>query len=576
MPKELKNYFFLPSNSTHRQYEALRAYFAEGLPQSEVAAKFGYTIGSFRVLCHEFRQNPQRQFFVVPQRGPLPGKVPGKENIKIRIVTLRKQNLSIYDIADRLKADNRILSPQAIAQILKTEGFAKLPRRRDDERPALSGIDRAGVADVNELCLKNRTVHTKFGGLFLFVPFLARIPFDEILDTAGFPGSKMIPPSQAMRSHLALKLFGNARHTHVMSDVFDEGLALFAGLNVIPKQSFLSQYSCRIDPAVYPKTIDLWFDAAAGLGMRHGNSFDLDFHTIPFHGEDALMEKHYISKRSRRQKGIMSFVVNDDKNRCFCYVNADIRKATMKDEVIKFAQFWKKKNGSYPDELIFDSQLTTYANLDRLNKMGINFITLRRRSEKMLDEIDAVPRSAWRRVELANIAREYRTPRVLSVKISLDDYRGQLRQLAVKDLGHEKPTILISNQMRRSPASLIQRYARRMLIENNIADAIDFFHMDALSSTVAMKVNCDLLLTLMGSSLYRLFAMKIGHGYETAKFGKIFRDFIYATANLTIDNNRIQVKFHKRSHNPLLIKAGYAALRTPVPWLDGKELEFKF
>ena len=55
-----------------------------------------------------------------------------------------------------------------------------------------------------------------------------------------------------------------------------------------------------------------------------------------------------------------------------------------------------------------------------------------------------------------------------------------------------------------------------MLIENGIADGIDFFHMDALSSAVALKVNCDLQLTLMASSLYRLLGTRIGHGYETA------------------------------------------------------------
>ena len=62
----------------------------------------------------------------------------------------------------------------------------------------------------------------------------------------------MIPPGCAMRSLLALKLFGTARHGHVMSAVLDQGLALFAGLNVIPKRSFLTEYSCRIDPACYP------------------------------------------------------------------------------------------------------------------------------------------------------------------------------------------------------------------------------------------------------------------------------------------------------------------------------------
>ena len=83
-----------------------------------------------------------------------------------------------------------------------------------------------------------------------------------------------------------------------------------------------------------------------------------------------------------------------------------------------------------------------------------------------------------------------------------------IRQLTVTDLGHEEPTLLLTNQLTRSPAKLIGRYAQRMLIENNIADGIDFFHMDALSSAVAMKVDCDLQLTLMASSLYRLLGAR--------------------------------------------------------------------
>jgi hypothetical protein len=72
-----------------------------------------------------------------------------------------------------------------------------------------------------------------------------------------------------------------------------------------------------------------------------------------------------------------------------------------------------------------------------------------------------------------------------------------------------------------------------MLIENNIEDGIDFFHMDALSSAVAMKVNCDLHLTLMASSLYRLLGARIGHGYQQAKSRHLFRDFVDATAQVT-------------------------------------------
>jgi len=570
----MARFFLEPSNATHRQYEALRAYFVDHLPSADAARLFGYTPGSFRVLCHEFRQNPKRTFFLPPVKSPK--VVPEKARVRETIVSLRKQNLSIYDINRALVQNDQALSPPAIAAVLKEEGFARLPRRSDEDRPAVVRPEIAAAADVKELDLSPREFRTKFGGLFLFLPYLAAMPLDKIFRQAGLPGSKMIPAGQAMRSLLALKLFGNARHSHVMSSVFDEGLALFAGLNVIPKRSFLTEYSCRIDPGSYPKLMRLWFDAMNPLGLERGSSFDLDFHTIPFHGEEALVEKHYVSKRSRRQKGILAFLAQDASTRVFCYANAQLRKEDQNDEILRFVDFWKERTGKYPEELIFDSKLTTYANLNRLNEKSIAFMTLRRRSLKMLRAIAQEPTSAWRRIELDGVARIYKTPRIIDRKINIEGYRGPIRELIITDLGHEEPTLLLTNQLQRSPAKLIGRYAQRMIIENNIADSIDFFHMDALSSAVAMKVDCDLQLTLMASSLYRLLATDIGNGYQTAKSRHIFRDFIEATAHVTIDEQSMQVRFQKRAHNPYLIAAGFAKKETVIPWLGKKRLSLAF
>jgi hypothetical protein len=567
-------FFLQPANATHRQYEALRAYFVDAIPSAEAATRFGYSPGSFRVLVHKFRHGAHRDFFKPPPHGPQ--AAPKSDPLRPQIVALRKQNLSIYDISRALAKDGHPLSPVAIAKILKEEGFARLPRRRDDERPLGARPITAEVADVRELDLRPRRIKTQFGGLFLFLPMLASVPFNRIMAQVGLPGSKMIPAGCAMRSLLGLKLFGAARHGHVMSAVLDEGLALFAGLNVIPKRSFLTEYSCRINPACYPKLMQRWFDAMGRLGLERGGSFDLDFHTIPFHGEDALVEKHYVSKRSRRQKGVLAFLAQDAQTRVFCYANGEVRKDQQNDEILRFVKFWKKRTGRFPEELIFDSKLTTHANLNELDRQNIDFITVRRRSRKLLEEIAATPPSAWRRIELEGVSRVYKTPRILDREISISDYEKPIRQLTILDLGHEEPTLLLTNQRTRSAAKLVGRYAQRMLIENNIADGVDFFHMDALSSAVAMKVNCDLQLTLMASSLYRLLATQIGNGYQTAKSRHIFRDFIDASATITLTKEALTVAFQKRAHNPLLLAAGFDQADTPIPWLDGKRLRFAF
>jgi hypothetical protein len=569
---DLAQVFLAPQSAPQRQYEALRAYFVDRLPGPEVARRFGYTTGSFHQLVHQFRRQPERPFFVEPTR---PG---GKadETVRRQIIQLRKQNQSVYDISQALKKEGKSRTPAAVAAVLQQEGFAKLPRRDDRERPPGTKPTAADQADVRELNLEPRSVRTKFGGLFLFLPALVELGFERVIGRCDLPGTKLVPAAHALRSLLALKLFGTQRHTHVMSAVLDEGLALFAGLNVIPKRSFLTEYSCRIDPACYPRLMRHWFDAIRALGLKHGTSFDLDFHTIPFHGDDALVEKHYVSKRSRRQKGILAFLAQDGEQRFFCYANCDLRKEQHNDEVLAFVRFWKERTGKLPEELIFDSKVTTYANLSQLNQQGVEFITLRRRSPQLVQDLFARPRGAWRRIELQGVSRQYQTPRILDEQVTLADYAGPIRQIAVTDLGHAEPTLLLTNQLRRSPAKLIERYARRMLIENNIEDGVNFFHLDALSSAVALKVNCDVQLTLMASSLYRYLGQRIGHGYAAAKSRHLFRDFIDATAMIHIDERAIHVHFQKRAHNPLLLAAGFHQTDVRVPWLGNKRLRLVF
>jgi hypothetical protein len=308
-----------------------------------------------------------------------------------------------------------------------------------------------------------------------------------------------------------------------------------------------------------------WFDAMTDLKIARGESFDCDFHTIPFHGADALLEKHYVSKRSRRQKGILAFVAQDADSRVFCYANGELRKPDQNDEILQFVQFWKQRTGRLPAELVFDSKLTTYANLSQLNAMGIAFLLC-------ADALKDVGRDAPPRPRSAASARNKRAP--AGATGHREDPRGLRvhRQLSSSDLGRGRSA---TNQ-RLSAPTLIGRYAQRMIIENGIADSIDFFHMDALSSAVPMTVNCDLQLTVMASGLYRLLASKIAHGYERAKSRHLFRDFVDATALVHISADEISVRYQKRAHNPLLLAAGFDKTDAQIPWLGSRRLRLVF
>jgi hypothetical protein len=569
VPKSLtvcRRFFLDPRSPRQRQYEAFRAYFVEGRPSHEVARNYGYSPGAFRVLCHHFRRDPDPVFFVTPQKGP--GTQPKKSVARELAITLRKQNHSVYEISAVLKERGTPLSPTAVGEILKEEGFAPLPRRLDEERPDYPRPDIEAVADVRAFSTAPRRFITRCGGLFLFIPYLARLELEQVAKAAALPGSRMIPRTHALRACLALKLWAVERKSHVMSLVTDQGLALFSGLNVTPKKSYLSEYSSRVDPRKTGQFLQGWHERVHGDDLFPGNSFDLDFHSVPYYGEDPVIERHYVSARSRRQPSILVFLAQDADSRAFCYSNADLRKGEEKDEILRFVSFWKKTHRELPGHLVFDSQLTTYANLARLDEMGITFITLRRRSPRLLEEIDKLPRSAWRRTELDVPSRKYRRPRIYEQKVTIAGRR--FRQFYVLDLGHDKPTILLTNE-KRTAAKVLTRYAQRMLVENAISDAVRFFHMDALSSVVGMKVDFDMALLVIASGLYRLLARQM-RGYTDSKARSIFRDLLDTPADVEIEQGQVLVRFHRRAHLPIITASGLLDQPVVVPWWKNMSL----
>jgi hypothetical protein len=569
-PKSLstcKRVFLHPTSPKQRQYEALRAYYVDERPATEAARAFGYSPGAFHVMCHHFRRQAAPVFFASPRPGPR--AQPKKSVARESIIALRKRNYSIYEISEALKDRQLPLSPTAVREVLKAEGFAALPRRLDEERPARPHPTVEPVADARAFSLAPRRFQTRCGGLFLFVPELIRLHVTEMAQAARLPGSTMIPAGHALRSALALKLWSIAHKSHIMALVADEGLALFAGLNAIPKRSYLAEYSSRIDHAMTTTLLAAWQDRGGAARLWPGRSFNLDFHSVPYYGEHPVVERHYVSMRSRSQKSVLTFLAQDAEGHAFCYANADLRKGEEAEEIFRFIAFWTRTHGARPRHLVFDSRLTTYGNLGRLDALGITFITLRRRSPQLRKEIALVPRSAWRTVELDVPTRKYRFPRVFEQPVELvKDHT--FRQMFIEDLGHDDATILLTND-RRGAAAVITRYAQRMLIENALSDAVRFFHMDALSSAVGLKVDFDMALLVIASGLYRLLARTM-RGYADAQARQIFRDLIDMPATVEVTKTEVIVQFHRRAHLPIVIASGRLNKPVKVPWWNGVPL----
>jgi hypothetical protein len=571
-----QSFFLSPQFPLQRQYEALRAFLVDEEPSGDVARRFGYSPGAFRVLCYQFRHDPQKRasFFRQPQRGPQSS--PARDRVRHLAIAMRKRNLSVYDMQRELAAAGHTISINSLTVLLREEGFSRLPRRADDERPVTVKPEIADVADVRRLDLSPSSFRTPLAGLFLFVPLLDRIDLQAVVTAAGLPSSQMIPAAQAVRSLLALKLIGAERKSHVMDLVTDQAIALFAGINVVPKRSYLAAYSSRIDHKVCLRFMEAWLEQVEQAGLPHGASFDLDFHSVPANSAEEPLEKHYVSRRSRSQKGILVFLARDAEQRILRYANAGVTKGEQADEILQFVRFWNKHTGKPPAELVFDSQLTTYEKLSELNREGIFFITLRRRSDKMLREIYSQPDSAWRRINLPALTRIYRNPKVLETRVTLSGYEGELRQLTVMELGHEEPTILLTNHRKLGPVELVTRYAQRMLIENGISEAVQFFHIDALSSMVGMKVDFDMQLTLVAGSLYRMMAQRIGREYSHSQAKTVFRNLLDLSGKVDVTATSVVVTLDKRAHNPYLVASGLADQPTLMPWFGDKKLIIQF
>ena len=526
--------------------------------------------GGLRILAesgYTFRRGELPDFFTTAHPGPR--EQPKKSAAQKQIVALRKRNYSVYEISQALKEQGTPLSATAVREVLAAEGFAPLPRRLDEERPGRVGPSAEAVANVGDFTLSSREFTTRVGGLFLFIADLVRIDTDALALAAKLPGSRMIPAAHALRAALALKLWSIERKSHVMALVADEGLALFCGLNAMPKKSFLSEYSSRITRQTVSRLLASWHTRFAGDALFTGESLNLDFHSVPYFGEHPLVQSHYLAKRSRRQPSILTFLAQDADSHVFCYANADIRKGEEADEVFRFIDFWKRQYGRVPQHLVFDSKLTTYEGLDRLDAAGITFMTLRRRTKGLLADVDGLPPSAWRTVTLDLPHRKYRTPRIYEQKVPLRE--RSYRQLFIKDLGHDEPTILITNDAKSSARNLITRYAKRMLIENALADAVRFFHIDALSSSVGFKVDFDMALLVLASALYRLTARRM-RGYDDAQARQIFRDLVDMPADVAVTPAEVRVRFHRRAHLPIVLASGLIDKPVTVPWWQGRSL----
>lgn len=573
--------FTAPEQVNHRRYEALRAYFVEGLSYAQAGARFGYTRWAMIDLVRRYRAGKLELFAPPRKPGPPPGTAPAKERVRARVIELRREGLSTYEISARLATEHTPLNRTSVGEILTEEGFGRLLRHPDpvaSTSPATPGRDtRLPRTTRIDFGSWPATTETGKAGLLLMVPDLVSLQLPELVRAAGYPGTTTVPAVSWLLSLLALKLTRTRRVSHVDDLLItDPAAALFAGLAALPKKSALTDYSYRTShdhqrrflAALDTKMID------GGLATGADAIFDLDFHAVMHWGHDPVLEKHYVPTRSQRARSVLTFFAQDSGTHNLVYANADVSKAGQAREVIAFCDHWKAASGTDPALLIMDQKVTTHTVLGELDDRGVKFLTLRMRSPALVNKINALTAADFTTVTLDRPGRFNRPKVHQATGIRLTGYPGTVRQLIVTGLGRDAPTVIITNDFDLSVKQLIEHYARRMTIEQRLAEIIQAFHADALSSTVNLNVDLDIMLCVLAQTLIAALRNRLP-GYTNVTPDVIQRRFLETPGQIITSPDTITVRLDRRAYSPVLRQADLPH-NTPVPWWGNRTLRFEF
>ena len=376
-------------------------------------------------------------------------------------------------------------------------------------------------------------------------------------------------------SFIALKANSISRYSQDDLWCMDKGMGMFSGLNVLPKAAWFSSYSHRVTSgsnlAFLKELHQVW-----QRNNLLGDTSNLDFTTIPYWGEDAHLENNWSGKRNKALSSMLAVLAHDQDSGIIDYGNTNTRHENESETVIEFLDFYKSnpKNQGDLKYLVFDSKFTNYQNLNKLNKKGVCFLTIRRRGQKIVEHINKIDKKLWKTIRVPSSANKKRTLKVYDHKTKLNGYDGEVREIYITGNGKIKPAIIILNDFDLKTEQVVHKYAKRWLVEKVIAEQISFFHLNAVSSSMVVKVDFDLTISILTHNLYRIFAMKTERytGY-TAK--STFEKILLNSADIKVNDEEIVVCLKKKRTLPLLLEIMEKYKNQKIPWLSNKKLIFK-
>jgi hypothetical protein len=112
-----------------------------------------------------------------------------------------------------------------------------------------------------------------------------------------------------------------------------------------------------------------------------------------------------------------------------------------------------------------------------------------------------------------------------------------------------------------------------MTIEQRLAEIIRAFCADALSSTVNLNVDLDIMLCVLAQAVLAALRARLD-GYATVTPDTIQRRFLETPGQIITTGDTINVRLERSAYHPVLRKA--AIPDTAIPWWGGRTLHFEY
>lgn len=568
-------FFLTPHSVAQKQYEALRLYFVENIQARDVAQKFGYTYRGFTTIVSEFRNklngnNIDGLFFIPSTKGrPASANI---SSVNQTIIELRKNYYSVSDIKIALDSMGNKVSEKSIYNVIRKNGFARLPRRMKESKQNL-GPAKLEAPVSKGLGFGPEDFKSGSAGLLCFLPYIHESGIDKLIENSDYPQTNTINLLSSILSFVALKLSNARRYSADNVWCMDRGLGLFAGLNVLPKTAWFTSYSHRVTSEMNRTFLSQLHKLWLSKGLL-GDTVNMDFTTIPYWGDGDHLENNWSGKRGKAMESMLAVLTHDPDSGIIDYGNTNVLHKNESAVVLEYLDFYSSDKNQDLKYLVFDSKFTNYQNLNILNQKNIKFVTIRRRGKNIVDRIKNIPATQLTTIRIPMAGNKNRTLKVYEETVALKDYEGLVRQIIITGNGKIKPAIIITNEFDLGLNQIIRKYARRWLVEKTISEQIEFFHLNNVSSSMVIKVDFDLTMSILAYNLYRLFAMELVR-YEHLTAQSIYEKFISNEGDVEIGDDQIIIKLKKKRNLPMVLETMKKFETVKVPFLNNKKLIVK-